>query len=111
MKRRRAAAAAAAVEDWTRWQRNSLRRLSAVTTSTSIWDSSILRFFDFSLDGSQEIEGGGWTDPTSILGFFDFSIYVWTGSQFCRIIKKQRKQLPKKHKNLVMKTQKIGQEL
>jgi hypothetical protein len=40
----------------------------------------ILRFFDFSLDGSQAIEGGGQTDPTSILGFFDFSIYVWTGS-------------------------------
>jgi hypothetical protein len=31
------------------------------------FDSSILQFFDFCLDGGQEIEGGGWTDPTSIL--------------------------------------------
>jgi hypothetical protein len=41
------------------------------------FDSSI---FDFCLDGAQEIEGGGRTDPTSIRRFFDFSIYVWTGS-------------------------------
>jgi hypothetical protein len=40
----------------------------------------ILQFFDFCLDGGQEIEGGGRTDPTSILRFFDFSIYVLTGS-------------------------------
>ncbi len=87
MKRRREAA----VEDWTRWlgarwQRNSLSRLSVVTTSTSISDSLILWFFDssifdFCLDGAQEIEGGGRTDPISIRRFFDFSIYVWTGSE------------------------------
>jgi hypothetical protein len=45
------------------------------------FDSSILRFFDFCLDGGQEIEGGGRTDPTSILRFFDFSIIVWTGTE------------------------------
>jgi hypothetical protein len=45
------------------------------------FDSSILRFFDFCLDDGQEIEGGARTDPTSILRFLDFSIYVWTGTK------------------------------
>jgi hypothetical protein len=44
--------------------------------------SSILRFFYFCLDGAQEIEGGGWTDPTLIHQFFNFLIYVWTGSEW-----------------------------
>jgi hypothetical protein len=54
------------------------------------FDSSILRFFDFCLDDGQEIEGGGWTDPTSILRFFDFSIYVWTGTDHPNETEKNR---------------------
>jgi hypothetical protein len=45
--------------------------------------------FDFCLDGAQEIKGGGQTDPNLIRRFFDFLIYVWTGSHFCDEIKSQ----------------------
>jgi hypothetical protein len=45
------------------------------------FDSSI---FDFCLDGAQEIEGGGRTDPTSIRRFFDesFDVLVKTGESY-----------------------------